>query len=455
LASAALTLHVSPPRPPEGGAWSVSLKRSEFPAAQLARSAQLDSRGERRFTSLRPGPYRLELAAASGRWLLETIEVQPGDHQVEVDARPRRIGGTVRLGETPVEGRVVWGGQFGAVRIPLSLDENGRFEGLIPDRAGGDGAASAWTVFVEGTRPVVNRNVADVRLPGDPGEDIEIVLPGTSLRGTVVDADGKPAALAIVYVSPDQQGSIEQKKIRDENGEFRFEGLAPGRYSVSAAGLSNQTSDEVKVTIEEGGDDADVRLVLRRATDVVVRIRSPEGTAVPGARLQVRPAQAPDSGAPVELSDLRGEVTVHLPAGTAEVLIGAGASGYASRMARFGLTGDRLVPLDLSRQGGTLRLTLESPPAEQSLPVLYHGGMALAFQALTSSALVAGGGPSPDMKSWTLPMMEPGRYTACVVDPGAHAWTGDASLRLGRAEGARCATGLLGAGGELVLRLED
>jgi len=167
------------------------------------------------------------------------------------------------------------------------------------------------------------------------------------------------------------------------------------------------------------------------------------------------PAQAPNAGAPVEVSDLRGEVTAHLPAGTVEVLIGVGAGGYASRMARLGVTQGGLVLLDLSRQGGTLRLRLGSAPGEEALPVLYHGGTALALPALTSSTLVAGGSPSPDSRSWTLPMMEPGRYTACIVAPGKHPWMSDSSLRLGRADGAPCATGLLGAGSELVLRLED
>jgi len=280
-APAALTIRVSPERLPGGGAWSFTLRRTEFPAARLITDARLDSRGEWRRANLRPGPYRLELAAPSGRWLVRTIDVQPGDQLVEIDARPRRIGGSVRLGKSPVEGRIVWGGQFGAVRIPLPLDEDGRFEGLIPEHSADD---VPWAVFVERTRPTVARNVENVMLPSDPEADVEIVLPSTSLRGTIVDADGKPVALAIVYVSPEKQAPLEQKKIRDEKGEFQFDGLAPGRYAVSAVAPTNEASDEVEVTLEEDGDQARVRLALRRTADVVVRVRSPEGTPVPGAR---------------------------------------------------------------------------------------------------------------------------------------------------------------------------
>lgn len=452
VAPAALTIRVTPERPPGGGGWTFTLRRTEFPAAQLVADARLDSRGAWRGGNLRPGPYRLELSVPSGRWLVRTIDVQRGDQLVEIDASPRRVGGSVRLGKSPVEGRIVWGGQFGAARVPLALGENGGFEGLIPASPADD---VLWTVFVEGTRPPVARNVENVRLPSDPGEDIEIVLPGTSLRGTIVDADGKPVPLAIVYVSPEKKEPLEQRKNRDERGEFQFDGLPPGRYKVSAVAPTNLASDEVPVTLEEEGGEARVRLVLRRTADVVVRVRSPEGTPVPGARVLALPAQAPNAGAPVEVSDLRGEVTAHVPAGTIEVLIGVGAAGYASRMSRLGVSQGGLALLELSRHGGTLSLKLGSPLGEEALPVLYHGGTALAFPALTSSTLVPGGGPSPDSLSWTLPMMEPGRYTACVVAPSKHTWMSDRSLRLGRAEGAPCVTGLVGAGSELILRLED
>lgn len=447
-APAALTLHVNPDTPPGGGRWSVTLRRTEFPTARAVMDARVDSRGEWKRSNLRPGPYRLELSSPSGRWLVKTIDVEPGDHSVEVEAHPRRVRGSVRLGNSPVEGRIVWGGQFGPVRLALPLDENGRFEGLIPERPADD---APWTAFVEGTRPAVARNVENVVLPSDPEQDVEIVLPGTSLRGTLVDEAGKPVPLAVVYVSGEKKAPLEQRKIRDEKGEFQFDGLAPGRYQVSAVAPTNLASEEVSMTLDEEKDEARVRLVLRRTADVIISVRSPEATPVPGARVLVLPAQAPNTGAPIEVSDLRGEVTAHLPSGTVEVLIGVGAGGYASRMSRATLSQDGSTVLDLSRQGGTLRLRLASPLGDDALPVLYHGGTALALPALTSSTLVTGGGPSSDSLSWTLPMMEPGRYTACVVAPARHTWMSDRYLRLGRVEGAPCATGLLGAGSELIL----
>lgn len=454
-APAAVTIRVFPEKPPGGpGAWSLTLRRVEVPAAHVAPQPRLASRGEWVCTGLRPGSHRLELMAPSGRWLVRTIEVQPGEQLIEVDARPRRIAGRVRLGETPVAGRIVWGGQFGAVRVSLPLDEDGRFEGVIPERPAGDGP---WPIFVEGTRPAVTRNVEDVALASDPNETIEIVLPGTALRGTIVDADGQPVPLAVVYVSPKSPAPLEQKKNRDAKGEFRFDGLAPGRYTVSAVGPANQASDEVAFTLDDGGDEARVRLVLRRTARLVVRVRSPEARPVPGARVYVLPAQALNAGAPIEMTNLDGEATVHVPRGTVEVLIGVGAAGYATRMARLKMPTDGLAVVDLSRHGGTLRLELPSNPGQEVevMAVLYHGGVAFAVPALTVAALVAGGGASPDARSWTLPMMEPGRYTACIVATGHNGWNDDSSSRSERAAGARCAAGLLGAGGDLVLRLEE
>lgn len=451
-APAAVTIRVSPERPPgEGGTWALTLRRMEFPVAQVAAELRLASRGEWTRANLRPGPYRLELSAPSGRWLVRTIDVQPGEQLIEVDARPRRIAGYARVGEIPVEGRIVWGGQFGAVRVSLPLGEDGRFEGVIPERPAENGP---WPIFVEGIRPAVARNVDGVVLPADPSEEMEIVLPGTSLRGTVVDADGRPVPLAVVYVSPEAKAPVEQKKNRDEKGEFRFDGLPPGRYTVSAVGPGNQASDDVAVTLDDERDEARVRLVLRRTQPLVVRIRSPEGRPVPGARVYVLPAQAPNAGAPIGVTDLGGEVTVHVPQQTAEILIAVGAAGYATRMARLRVPTEGASVLDLSRRGGTLRLNLGSQAGEDLMTVLYHGGMALSVPALSGAGLVSGGGPSPDSRSWTLPMMAPGRYTACVVAPGNVSWNDDSSSRLERPRGVPCAAGLLGAEGDLVLRVE-
>ncbi len=447
-APAALTLHVNPETSPGGGRWSITLRRTELSTARAVAEAPVDSRGEWKRSNLRPGPYRLELSDRTGRWLVKTIEIESGDHRVEVDAQARRVRGSVRLGSSPVEGRIVWGGQFGPVRLSLPLDEDGRFEGIIPERPAED---AQWTVFVDGTRPAVARNVENVVLPSDPEQDVEIVLPGTSLRGTLVDEAGRPVPLAVVYVSRKEKAPLEQKKVHNEKGEFQFDGLAPGSYDVSAEAPVNLKSNEVPVTLEEEGNEASVRLVLRRTTDVTLRVQSPEGTPVPGARLYVLPAQSPDAGAPIEVSDLKGEVTVPLPNGTVEVLVGVGAAGYASRMSRVALSPEGVTVLELSRQGGTLRLTFAAALQDDALPLLYHGGMALAVPALTSSTLVSGGGPSSDSLSWTLPMLEPGRYTACVVAPASGAWTSDRSLRLGRAEGAPCAAGLLEPGSDLVL----
>jgi outer membrane receptor protein involved in Fe transport len=101
-----------------------------------------------------------------------------------------------------------------------------------------------------------------------------------SLDGTLTDADGQPVGGVEVKLS-DARGQLVARTLTDRQGRFRFDALAPGRYTATASGLGASLALNVSA-----GQAATVKLAAVQELHPVTVI----GTRVQRARNALSPA---------------------------------------------------------------------------------------------------------------------------------------------------------------------
>lgn len=139
-------------------------------------------------------------------------------------------------------------------------------------------SAGQWTL---GASAAGYRDGRLTRLAVEPGAEVgglEIELrPGTGLGGRVVDTDGSPA----VGVTMELAGNDGQHDGRtDAGGRFRFTGLAPGRYRLSA----DDEGRRIERWIDIAGETTHVLLVLPTGVEVTGTVARDDGTPIAGAQ---------------------------------------------------------------------------------------------------------------------------------------------------------------------------
>ena len=125
----------------------------------------------------------------------------------------------------------------------------------------------------------------------DPNATVNFVVSGATLAGTVLGADGKtPLSVATVYLVID--GAPVVTALTDTNGDYSFEGVPPGTYTVQTdqqAGLASSpnvavTTGNVAIPTIDAGNDP-----------LAGTVKDPDGNAVAGATVLVVPGAFPNS----------------------------------------------------------------------------------------------------------------------------------------------------------------
>ncbi len=242
------------------------------------RCVRADQRGSFRVEPIAPGRYSVS-ASARGHIPPPSLRERAGLH-VTVAAGATRDGLVLRLrpggGELRGVIRDITGGTVSGASVfsqdALTVsDDQGEFSlwldmrSFVRVRVTADGYAHA--AILE-HRPF--------------GRVVEVLLrPEVVITGRVITAEsGAPVAgVAVVTTTPGLMGysgsfSTEPRAVTDEDGRFRFTGLAPGRYKPQVRDRSYRGQARESVLLELGGAPADVVVPVHPARRLEGQIRN-------------------------------------------------------------------------------------------------------------------------------------------------------------------------------------
>lgn len=435
-----LVVSVDPPTDPWRARWVVELvridtrNRQSFSVASSAASLN----GEWTRGGLPPAEYLLSVRREpQGVWHSQRITLTDDVH-LNIAIPLVKIAGILRLGEAPLAGSLWFGGERGAIAVPVTTNREGRFEGIIP--ATDDGVWKQVDVTAE--NPTVRRSLTDIRIP-EPDDGgisrLTIELPSSKIYGEVTTERGAAIQSATVFLSmPDGTRELLQTHA-DESGQFSLNGLAPGSYSLRAIGLGGK-SDTIAVTIDETSQEY-VTLVLRRNGSLHGNVSSRFG-GVAGARVSAYP----DDRSGFDLvewssTDPEGRFAVAVPPTARAITVTVAAPGFPFQFFRMSLDSETSTQVQVEQNGGRLQITLAGP----QMPFVFHGGGFLALQDLLGDGIATMEGTTATAES-----VQPGSYEVCDATPIEALMFGQ-TVR----PAERCTAGTLAPGGQLTLTAPD
>lgn len=451
-----LVAQLSPAVDPMGEPWLVQLTHRQPGLGVASPPSLAATTGRWELQQVSPGPYWIDVSSADGSsWASQEVDI-PAPGVVDVSLEPLRVTGIVRLGTSPLRGRVVFGGSTGAVRVSLDSDDEGKFDGVIPEKPWSrDGT---WLIFVEADEPPVNRYLTGVRpIEESPGHaTLDLTIPTTTLTGTIRDEQGRPPARAIVTAQTVDQPTHVTPLYSDSEGRFRCDGLPEG-LTVLVANSPDRATSVTRVRLKEG-KASHVDLTAVPNVRIRGRVVTDQDEPVPGAVVRAYPVQQAGLWPPsTARSDVDGEFELSVAGGSDRIAVSVGAVGFALRtLVAPARSGTPLV-LRIARHGGSLSLryrTADARPDSTRLAFLsHHGWSGLVPELLAEWARInaeSGGEVSSSEDDGTVsvvvPQMEAGPYSLCRLS---------LADRLGSAgddpPSERCILGYLAPGGMMAL----
>lgn len=179
-------------------------------------------------------------------------------------------------------------GDLAAGRRPVSDGVQGK-DGAFVLEGVGDGE---WQVGArqKGAEPGAPETVV---LPADAGRELVLVLPRpAAIAGQVLDADGQPAADAVVAVRPRLLGVLGQAREQrtGADGTFRVAGLAAGPAVVRAARNDSADSAALELQLAPGAEAPALVLRLRRGGTIEGRVLDARDAPRAGVSIQMSPS---------------------------------------------------------------------------------------------------------------------------------------------------------------------
>lgn len=344
------------------------------------------------------------------------IVITSGQVEQVVTLEMVAVTGTVKLGDEPLVGAGLWfGGTSGAEKIHAESKEEGKFSVTLP-RPG------SWRVDIESPSTAIS-TTATITVEKD-SDDVEILLPGTEVRGSVKDANGQPLPAAQVVILA---GSTALRRLSDGEGNFRFRGVPSGPVSLHATDRrTNEDSRSVDIVVPEKGETPNIELVIEAARTMTGVVRS-AGNTVIGAQVIAYAFVGGSAQQKRATTDLQGRFKLDIAGSAGEVILIVGAPGRSLHAFGIPVSSDPIT-LDIAPRGGELNLRwLESMAP---LRMFFNDKMI----------------PVPDLWEWSrahgrsvidstiaVPDLAPGKYRFCSRD--------------------KCVEGLLAMGGRVDLDL--
>lgn len=417
-----LRLVLDPSFDPYGEDWRVQLYRRP-PSGQGVRvsgDGDLVAMAGAVDVAVAPGPYEVRVLDSRGvRLATEEVVADASGAPHVLTLEPILVEGRVTLGDEPLLARVTFRGPS---TLEMDADVEGRFSGYLP-RAG------EWDVAVKGIEPPVEWRRRAVEVEVDEGEDramLHLRLPDTTLRGTVVDAGGRPVPGAEVTLADPNLTRPEVSVTTDEDGRFLVRGQEEG--PVQAQAVLHDSSGELWSSRPEFAqlfedEEAEVRLVLRPHAWLRGRVVAADGNPVPRATLEAIPFDAAGLLDAPEArpfaTDAAGRFEISFPRSIEAIHLLVMAPGHPLTVMEVPLAD--LGDLPLPPAGGTLVLDLpgrvdEFPWADRDRPrlgLLGPQGVKYLVGLLGQWASLNGHPWQREAGEVTLPQLAPGRYRVC------------------------------------------
>jgi hypothetical protein len=240
------------------------IRQGDLSDNELGRRMSPDSSGAFRLPQIFPGSYVLVVTSLDPENRIggiQRIEVkdQPVNTVIELK-RAIDIHGTVEL-ESGSHGAKV---QLSQIRMHLVSDYSEFISGDETD-VKQDGSFTLnsllpipWRIYVYGSSVFIKSVWLGTKELSGPTLDLSNGLPDTlkivlsantaTIRGTA------PPGTTVVYRNLDEKLLLGPPRLVDQNGQFRIEGLAPGRYRVAAEESSEAIPENGgrEITVQEG-----------------------------------------------------------------------------------------------------------------------------------------------------------------------------------------------------------
>ncbi|HET8798455.1 MAG TPA: carboxypeptidase-like regulatory domain-containing protein, partial [Thermoanaerobaculia bacterium] len=274
--------------------------RGEWVDADMITAPVVD--GEARLRNVPRGQHRVTVLQGRAVTCERQVSVTSGQEAVVRCPAPMIVTGRVLLGGSPASGgsiswkqiagtdslidttispmgarqERVYGLGFGTITVPVR--EDGSYE--TRELRSGE-----WQVSWRSGDGVVTPDRA-VNVPDQPMASVRIEFAGSVIRGSVVDASGKPVQGARIR---EIQGPLFA--MTTSEGTFTISGVLPGTHRLQAS-LGMKSSSIREIRIEDGKQAPDVALVLedKRRNELAITVTGLHGEPRPHALVFVEAA---------------------------------------------------------------------------------------------------------------------------------------------------------------------
>ncbi len=431
----------------EGGEpWRAQVSRrvEDSRPAALVFDGPADSEGRFTVSGQSPGWFRVRVLDSRGNRVHSEPERQldaSTRHRIEI---PRiAVEGRLRLGSEPLAGTIWFGGRYGAKRVKMDSNEEGRFAGVLS-------ADGFWIVDVEATEPKFQgRTRTEIRPDRSGKAAVAIDLPDTRIFGRVVDQNGQPPPHAYLLLTT--QGGLDQHIEADAKGAFDIRGFTTGLLSLMAKDGGSGQSERVVLNAAESGKIGPIELRLRPVRRLSGTVISQLGPVV-GAVI-VALANSPAVGGGRAMTGPEGTFTLELPADIPSVTAVVKAPGFGTQAFPL-VADDKPVSLTMSEAAGEIVIALPRGAVDlhrENLRVaLFQNGLELLISLLREDA--SSNVALDDTPVLHLANLAAGQYSACIAQKQVDS---KGSVEHNPSTGLSCDSGQLAAGTTLALTLRE
>ena len=438
--------------------WRIRLDRARPGSSRITHVCDLATspQGVATCPGLSPAPYLIRVEDSAGDlWYDDRLDLAGPGAPLWVSLALLDVSGTVTIGDDPFPTGLKFRNPEGNVVIATESDEDGAYAVVLPEKK------EPWQVEVgaDPDYPVKSFREVELRPVAGAGRKVtaDFELPGTELRGRVVDQEQRPATAVVAGHSVDDTFSTRT----DEEGNFVVRALTPGPAQIHAQGLAG-ASDRRSALVSEDDDSPEIVLVLRKGIRFSVRVVAPDGSPVSGASIRWRgldPAGVPidaDNGA----TDLRGTFPSQRHAADAAMLFYVEAPGFPLLVHSTSPPSDgQEVTLALGREAGALELVYDAAggrpetnfTARHPTLSLYWQGIELKYFIFGEWAVLNGEPEANREFPSRVAALPPGHYDACWAEHAERPVP--PSPLFGPLAGEQCVGGELAPGGTLTLEV--